>query len=333
MPASAQTPPLPDVPSFCSATSAFGQTMGSKDVVGAGGRPLGIAALVNLPQRYAPFESAEVVVSNYSRQINRVRSSLQLADEQAAERTAEAIRGQFRKAGWIEAGGKGLPEQAFNPLGDDLADFNSERGGLADPPTGRRVEIDVRGKSVTVNCVDLPGFVKHVAEAFAPPPVGVERPELPEMPPQNVLIKLDCTKKLDMSERALVDDEDRMRNWMERYKAVNDYFEQLMEWDGQQFVKAGKWTAQQKKAFERGLLGRPELKDAWAYFLNIAMQTLTRFADLADSADAGDDARACRALNGILDDVVEHGKRTLVHADAIDRIYRAEAAKLGVTLE
>ncbi len=87
-------------------------------------------------------------------------------DEPSARRIAEAIRAQFRKAGWAEAGGPGLPNEAFNPLGDDVVDFNSEPGGLAKSPTGRRVEISADGKRVDVTCIDLPGFVKHMNEAF-----------------------------------------------------------------------------------------------------------------------------------------------------------------------
>ena len=332
-PAFAQSTPLPNVPSFCSASTAFGQTMGSTTVIGASRAPLGVSAFVNLPVQFAPFDQAEVVVSNYGRQINRVNASMKMVDAQTAQRTAEAIRAQFRGAGWVEAGGPGLPKEAFNPLGDDIADFNSDTGGLSKSPTGRRVEISTDGKTVDVTCIDLPGFVKHMNEAFGPPPVGDKKPQPPQIVVQEAPVKFDCTKTLSESELALGANDDQVMSWMAQYKVVNDYFEQLMEWDGQQFVRAGKWTDKQKKDFEFGLLSRPELKDNWAYFLNVAAKTLTNLTAMMDAANGKDDPRACRAFNVMIDDIAEHGRRTLAHAAAIDAIYKAEAAKLGIKLD
>jgi hypothetical protein len=184
-PAMALSPDIPDVPSFCSATTAFGQTMGGKAVNGVSRPSPGISTFVNMPTKFAPFTDAEVVLSHYSREVNQVHASAKLADAPTAKRAADAIRGQFRSAGWVEAGARGFPAEAFNPLGDDVADFNSERGGLADPPTGRRVEIDTDGAIVNVSCIDLPGYAKHVKEAFGPPPVGVQRPTPPTSPSAN----------------------------------------------------------------------------------------------------------------------------------------------------
>jgi hypothetical protein len=328
--ASAQTGQLPDVPSFCSASDAFGETFGSKTISGAPEAGLSISTFVRLPPRYAPFDGAEVIVSRFSKQINRVNAVTVLPSEKEAALMAEAIRAQFRRAGWIEAGGKGLAKQAYDPLGDDVADFNSERGGLANPPVGRRVEVDSYGKKVDVTCIDLPGFVKHVAEALGPPPVGTEKP-VPPFAPGTAPVKLDCTKSGNETELQLMRDDQKLQEWMGRYKAMNDYFEALMEWDGQQFVHSGKWTDKQKKDFELSLLSRPELTDGWAYFLGLATKTLNRLMTVLSAANA-DDSRACQALNGMFADMSEAGQRTLVHADAIDRVYQVEAAKLGLKL-
>jgi hypothetical protein len=329
-PASAQTAPLPDVPSFCSASEAFGQTLGGKTIAGAQEPGLGISTFVSLPPRYAPFDGAEVIVSRFSKQVNRVNAIAIVVSEQEAARMVETIRAQFRRAGWIEAGGKGFAKQAYDPLGDDIADFNSEPGGLANPPTGRRVEVDSFGKKVNVTCIDLPGFVKHVAEALGPPPVGSEKPT-PPFSPGTVPVTLDCTKPASETDLQLMHDDQKLQEWMGRYKAINDYFEALMEWDGQQFVRGGKWTDKQKKDFELGLLSRPELTESWSYFLGLAMRTLNRLAAVMSSADSND-GRACQALNGMFADMSEAGKRTLSHAEAIDRIYQAEATKLGIKL-
>lgn len=328
----AQAPALPDVPSFCSSSTAFGQTMGSNEVAGLASPPLGISAFVKLPAQYAPFQDAEVVVSSYSRRINRVTASMEVASAQDAVRIAEQIRAQFRRAGWIEAGAAGFPEQAFNPIGDDVADFNSERGGLARSPTGRRVEIDTFGKEVSLVCIDLPGFVRHVEEAFGPPPVGSGRPKAPPPLPSDT-VKMDCARPLSESEQAMIDDEQRMRDWLGRYQAANLYFEQLLEWDGQQFVKAGKWSKDQKDDFELALLSHPDLKDNWSYFISAATKVFGYFVAMAEAAEQKNDARVCQAFNALFADVAEHGRRTLAHAEAIDRVYRAEAVKLGVPLD
>lgn len=328
----AAAPALPDVPSFCSSTTAFGQTMGSTVVAGVKQQLGGISAFASISAQYAPFQDAEILVSKYSRKVNRVNASFEVATAQEAKRLAEEMRAQFRRAGWIEAGAKGFPEQAFNPLGDDIADFNSERGGLAKVPTGRRVEVDADDTTVTLVCIDLPGFVKHMEEAFGPPPVSDARPKPPAPLPAEA-VKMDCTRPLSESEKALANDENTMIESMGRYQEANDYFEQLMEWNGQQFIKAGKWTQKQKEDFEFNLLSHPDLKDNWSYFISAVTRVLGHVGAMADGATAKSDARVCQALNALFADVAEHGRRTLAHTAAIDRIFRAEATKLGVSLD
>lgn len=330
-PALAQSPALPDVPSFCSATTAFGQTMGSSTVANMQSQPVGNSTFGRLPAQFAPFDNAEILMTRHSRQINRVTASMKTGSAQDAARLAEEIRAQFRRAGWIEAGGSSATKQGYDPVGDDVADFNSEPGGLAAAPTGRRADIGAIGSEVSVACIDLPGFVKHVKEAFGPPPVGTDRPSPPQLPAGQ--ITLDCTLPLSETERAFANDEQKMMEWMARYKATNDYFEQLQEWSGQQFVKAGKWTEQQKNDFEIKLLSRPELAESWGYFINAPLRVITHLSAIGGGTKAKNDAAVCRAFNALFADVAEHGRRTLAHTDAIDRIYRAEAAKIGLSLD
>ncbi len=277
--------------SFCSASDAFGQTFGSKTISGAREAGLSISTFVSLPPRYAPFDGAEVIVSRFSKQINRVKCR---GDPAKREGSGPHGRSHPRavpsRAGWTRGGGRASPSRLV--IRWVMMSPTSTASAAASPTrqsdSGSRSTAS--GKKVDVTCIDLPGFVKHVAEALGPPPVGTEKPA-PPFAPGTAPVKLDCTKSGNETELRLMRDDQKLQEWMGRYKAMNDYFEALMEWDGQQFVRSGKWSDKRKKDFELNLLSRPELTDGWAYFLGLATKTLNRLATVLSTANA-DDSRA-----------------------------------------
>lgn len=173
-------------------------------------------------------------------------------------------------------------------------------------------------------CAHAPGTAQAATDRKPVPPSY----SATDTPPQ-----LDCTKTLDQLERDMSSvDDDKFAQWIDHYQSMNSYFDALIEWDGQRFVKAGKWTAQKKKDFEAALFDRPELKENWSYFLNASTRALNNLSAFLDKANKKDDAEACRAFNAIFADMGQIRQRGLDHSAAIDRLYQAEAAKLGLTL-
>ncbi|MBO9668902.1 MAG: hypothetical protein J7485_00130 [Sphingobium sp.] len=173
-------------------------------------------------------------------------------------------------------------------------------------------------------CAHTPGTAQSATDAKPVPPSY----SATDAPPQ-----LDCNKTLDQLERDMSPvDNDKFAQWIDRYQAMNTYFDALIEWDGQQFVKAGKWTPQKKKDFEAMLLARPELTENWSYFSNASTRALSNLSTFIDKANKKDDAGACRAFNAIFADMGQIRQRGLDHSAAIDRLYQAEAAKIGLTL-
>lgn len=176
----------------------------------------------------------------------------------------------------------------------------------------------------TLLCAHTPGLAQLATDGKPLPPSY----SATDAPPQ-----LDCTKTLDQLERDMSSvDNDRFAQWIDRYQAMNAYFDALIEWDGQRFVKAGKWTAQKKKDFEAALFARPELTENWSYFANASTRALGNLSTFLDKANKKDDAGACHAFNAIFADMGQIRQRGLDHSAAIDRLYQEEAAKIGLAL-
>lgn len=323
---------LPDLPAQCGGASPFGESYGAKKVAGSARRGLGQFAYGSLGAAHAPFREVEIGFGGGSGAIFQVSGTLPAASAAAAEEVAENIRDQFRAAGWVETGVPGAPTQAFDPLGSK-GDFNSEEGGLAAAPTGRRASIFVTGRDVTVACADLPAFADHVENVFGPANPGPERPQPPAVIPAGVPLKLDCTRPLDELEAELATSIQNPGDWLSAAKRVNLYFEQIVAWNGKRMIDAGAWTEKDKSDFALSLLGHPELADGWAYYGEAATAVLKNLATVMERYEEDDQPGACKAYNALFAELEGAPQRTMAFTAAVDRIYAAEAAKRGVKLD
>lgn len=323
---------LPDLPAQCGGASPFGESYGAKKVAGAARRGLGQFAYGPLGAAYAPFSEVEIGFGGRSGTIFQVSGTLRARSEAHAEEIAESIRGQFRAAGWIETGIPGAPAQAFDPLGSG-GDFNSEEGGLAAAPTGRRASVFVTGRDVTVACADLPAFADHVESVFGPANPGPERPQPPSVIPAGVPLKLDCTRPLDELEAELGTSVQNPGDWLSAAKRVNLYFEQVVAWHGKRMIDAGMWTEKDESDFALSLLGHPDLADGWAYYGEATTAVLKHLAAVMERYEEDDQQGACKAYNALFAELEGAPQRTMAFTAAVERMYAAEAEKLGVPLD
>lgn len=331
-------PPAPlatiaiDVPEQCGGAVAFGERFGAKTASVKVMRGLSHFARGNLAPAYRPFSQIEIGFGANSSSIFQVTVTLRAASAHEADATAERIRDQFRTAGWVETGGITGRKPQFDPLGNPDG-FNSDEGGLAAVPTGRRANVFVTGRDVNVACIDLPAFSGHAEAVFGPATPGEERPTPPSVVPAGVPLRLDCTRPLDELDAELADPIANPAAWLAAANRVNLYFEQLVAWNGRRMLATGAWTAEQKSEFALALLGHPDLQDEWAISGDTTAAMLSHLATAIQRHDAGNHAGACQAYNALFAELEGVPQLTMTFAATVDRLYAAEAARLGVTLE
>lgn len=327
------TAALPDVPALCGPTVAFGESFGSTKIAGRAQRGFGYFAYGPMRPTDRPFDQIEIGFGARSGTIFKVTASITAAGAAGSETMAEAIREQFRRAGWIEASDANGRKQAFDPLDDGDPQFNSEPDGLLARPRGRRVDIFTLGPLVNVSCTDLPAFVDHIEAAFGRPMVRGERPKMDTTLPAEVPPTLDCTRPSVELKAKLAGSIERPGRWPEAAGAANRYFEQVIAWNGQRMVDSGVWTEEQESEFALALLGRPELAQGWAYYDELANVVLDHLIAVTERFDTRDYAGACTAYNALFAELANAPQRTIAFTETVDRIYAAEAEKLGVPLD
>lgn len=332
--AQAQPPAaLPDVPALCGPTVAFGESFGSTKIAGRAQHGFGYFAFGPMRPADRPFDQIEIGFGARSGTIFKVTASITAANATESEAMAEAIREQFRRAGWIEASDANGREQLFDPLDDGDPQFNSEPDGLLARPRGRRVDIFTLGRLVNVSCTDLPAFVDHVEAAFGQPMVRGERPRMETTLPAEVPPPLDCSRPPVELKAKLAGPIERPGRWPEAAGAANRYFEQVIAWNGQRMIDSGAWTEEQESEFALALLGRPELAEGWAYYGELTNVVLDHLIAVTDRFNTRDYAGACTAYNGLFAELSDAPQRTVAFAEAVDRIYAAEAERLGISFE
>lgn len=158
------------------------------------------------------------------------------------------------------------------------------------------------------------------------------RPVPPAEEPGAIDLAIDCTASADKIE---ADFERLMENpdsWFVRAEAVGEHTQRLTTWYEQQFIRAGVWTDAQAQEFASNSLDQPEMAAGveWATTLVTGMMSdLTRAIELEQ---AGDKIGACNSVRGMFGRLAEAPAMMRRQWGAIDRLYTAEAARLGVTI-
>lgn len=330
----AQPPkPLPDVPALCGPAVAFGESFGSTKIAGRAQHGFGYFAYGPMRPADRPFDQIEIGFGARSGTIFKVTASITASNSAESEAMAEAIREQFRRAAWVEVSDANGRKQLFDIFDDGSPQFNSEPDGLLARPRGRRVDIFTLGPLVNVSCSDLPALVDHVEAAFGRPMVRGERPKMEATLPAEVPPALDCTRPPAELKATLAGSIERPGRWPEAAGAANRHFERVIAWNGRRMIDSGAWTEERESEFALALLGRPELAEGWAYYGELANVVLDHLIAVTDRFNARDYAGACTAYNGLFAELSDAPRRTVAFTEAVDRLYAAEAERLGLSFE
>jgi hypothetical protein len=276
-----------------------------------------------------PFTEAEVMLTQDSRRVHRVNALVSFTTDDAARAFIASLRDAFNDAGWQPTA------ESAAQMGDLTAvELNAIHVALT-TGTGagaRQFELGTLGRTVILSCL-APEMVREaLREWLAPPVVGEERPQPPTMPAALSLKAPTCGGKDPLAEF-----ETMMPAWMAEWQpysnGLNHYYESLIEWSGQRLVRSGRWTEERKREFETQLVARPELAESMQGILQRSLQMLIDVSAIADLEQKGRKREACERIAEMFARVPQMAALTERQSREIDRIYRAEAERLGVSLD
>jgi hypothetical protein len=196
---------------------------------------------------------------------------------------------------------------------------------------GVRLELSALGRGAYVTCVKPELQQLALDESLGR--VRVERPSPPQLtaPPRpEAAVCQDATKRrqfvLAFQQTAL--------GAMDYGSAVSNHTSSLQTWFGQQLKEKGVWSEQDETNFAFRVLEdrviAAELRGSLAR-LPVFMQNLMQYAEASEPG--GDEATACAAGLRAFDDIDAMGRSAHTQWRRVEEIYRAEAARLSVTLE
>ena len=159
---------------------------------------------------------------------------------------------------------------------------------------------------------------------------AASRPQPPRRPALPVVSEADC----DVPERreALVADPEAAMQAASSYgRALNHYSERLMEWRSDRFIRAGRWTAADKNAFGMRILQDPDFSRELEQGMRLVGGIMEPAMVIGDEArPAIDRCLALLAIQQAFDGITASVEAQWV---IIDRLFAAEAQRLGVTLD
>ena len=291
---------------LCTTESAFGVRFGQE---------VTLQETDILPIRgggFAPFTRREAIAMR-APHVTEVIGYAELGSEEQATALVAAIRAQYVASGW---------EANEDDLGITLRR----------PPAGRSAEdiqisMAAEYQRVTVDCMRTNLDSVALAERPPDPTARPVAPERPALPAGNLA---DCD---DAARRAalMADPQALVLPALEYGSAYRRHLGAMVAWWGGQLMRSGRWTEARRSEFEEGLGALPEVVSA-AQAQTAAMREVMGTIN-GPMSDELVSAAACRtgvARQNALRRIVE-GSETMLRA--IETAYRAEAGRLGVTLE
>lgn len=161
-------------------------------------------------------------------------------------------------------------------------------------------------------------------------PAPVTRPVPPQRPELPLPSEADC--EVPATRDALLADPEAAMQAASRYAMeLNAYSDQLMEWRSDEMLRSGHWTSEDKAAFGMRILQDPEFGRELEAGLGLAGEIMEPAMKIGDeSVDPVDRCRSLIAIQGAFQRITTSVE---VQWTIIDRLFAAEAARLGVTLE
>lgn len=324
VPAAAQIPETPAtviaaIAEGCTPSSAFGFDIGQPY---QGGRRQQLDAGME------PFGSAEVLATQRSKTLFGVDLWGYHADDAgtAEERRAGATRLLDQLDAAVDGSGL-FASRTWDEENETIVYAEP----VSDPASKVRLELSQMGVSVIAGCADE--SLRQLAwdEAFGR--TRVDRPVRPALAPPVRVDPAQCDDPV-MAE-ALYDSFEAGggTDVMNAARGSQEYFEHLTQWYGQVLMDRGVWTERDRDAFLMSFLEDEVIMQG----LEGQMARLTRLLEstmqIAEMRDAGDSVGSCREAVSLINMVEEIGRANEVQWDRATALYKAEATRLGVTLD
>jgi len=327
-PAAAQ---IPDTPPAVIAAIIGGCTPESAFGFGSGlGRRYEGGRMRQLGLDLAPFTRAEVMATQRSKTLFGVDLWGYHPDDAGtseARRTGAALLLEQLDAAAEDSGLFGARTW------DDETETVIYSGPVAEPASGVRLELSQLGVSVIVSCADESLRQLAFDEAFGR--TRVERPERPALPSAARIDPARCDDPAGAE--ALYDGFEAgggdAADVMNMVRSSQEYFEHLTQWYGQELMDRGVWTEQDRDAFLMSFLQDEVIMKGLEEQLGRLGPLLETTLEIGEMRDAGDSVGSCRAAAGLVNLVEEIGRANEVQWARATALYKAEAARLGITLD
>lgn len=158
------------------------------------------------------------------------------------------------------------------------------------------------------------------------------RPVPPTEGPGAIDFEIDCAASAEKIEEDFARIMANPDSWFARAGAMGEHSQRLTIWYQQQFIRAGVWTQTEAQTFAANSLEQPEMAEAMVWAVGFAEGMMTDLTRAMELEQAGDKIGACNAVQGIFGRLREAPAIMRRQWSGIDRIYTAEAARLGVTI-
>ena len=163
-----------------------------------------------------------------------------------------------------------------------------------------------------------------LAAAPTPRPTPPQRPDLP-LPSGS-----DC--EVPATRDALLADPEAAMQAASRYAMeLNAYSDQLMEWRSEQLLRTGRWSQVDKGAFGMRILQDPDFGRELEAGLGLVGEMMEPAMKIGD--ESLDPVERCRSLIAVQNVLQRIGTSVEVQWGIIDRLFAAEAQRLGVVLD
>lgn len=303
----------------CSPDSAFGFDFA---------QPYDGPRMKQLNSTASPFNSAEAMATSRSKRLIGVDLWGYHPDD--AGTVEERKAGATRLLDQLDAAA-----QESGLFGSRTWDAETETivyaGPVSEPTSSVRLELSQMGVSVIAGCADE--SVRQLAfdEAF-----GRTRVERPVRPAPVPVVRIDPNECDDpVRAEAIYDSFEGGGGYeiMNIVRGSQEYFEHLTQWYGQELIDRGVWTEGDRDAFLMSFLEDEVIMTG----LEEQMERLTPLLEttmrIAEARDVGDSVGSCQGAVSLVNLVEEIGRANEVQWDRATSLYRAEAARLGVTLD
>lgn len=319
-PAHAQIPPLQPalvqtLATACTAEAGFGRRFGE---VWTG------SSYADLPEAEPMPNRVEVTRTQRSQRVFRVAAlvSYERLPGSAMEERYAAAQALYDAVG-----------EAVVSEGRLLNPRDGEYGSIIWDVPDSKVTMELSyagGVGMDVTCTDTGLEAEHVREAFGEGPA--QRPLKPALalPQRAEPGSCDDPASAETVRKGYVG---LAMEAMDYSAGASRYSEQMADWWGQQLVEAGAWSEAQKDAFALRAAHDPEIARELGEQLPRAQGILEVMMAFVEADDAGDAPAACAAAVeglGIVYAIVDSNERQWARMHGR---YRAEATRLGVTLQ